>query len=162
QAGNSVEALLRQKIKWFLLDRQRKHDPVGYRAFMNLVAVVEAMITAGAATATNLVRRRVRNPTILRLTSTGHALPASRNELARLIDSDPAWQPVLLRLGKLGKGAQELLRKRLDQFSSLGVAAFQVGEFGALLKERVRAANEAWHRPSPNVPSVSEPDDLIR
>src|SRR5262249_32635150 len=38
RAGNAVEALLRQKVKWFLTDRQRKHDPVGYRVFGNLVA----------------------------------------------------------------------------------------------------------------------------
>jgi hypothetical protein len=146
-AGNDVEALVRQKVKWFLIDRQKRHDPVGYRAFMNLVAVVEAMAAGGAAVVENRVRGKVRNPTLVRLTRGGPGPPAGADELARVIDADAEWQPVLRRLAKLGTGAQRLLRERLERLPSAGVVAFVVGELGDLLKARARAANEAWNRP---------------
>jgi hypothetical protein len=78
--------------------------------------------------------------------------------LARVIDSDPEWPPVLLRLAKLGLGAQRLLRGRLDRFPAAGVAAFQVGEFGDLLKARVRAVNQAWGRPGGEGEGPAEED----
>jgi hypothetical protein len=146
QAGNDVDALLRQKVRWFLTDRQKRHDPIGYRAFMNLLAVVEAMVADGSAVATNRVGGKIRNPTLVRLTSTGSSPPADEGELSRVIDTDADWQPVLRRLAKLGKGAQRLLRERLELFPAAGVAAFSVGELGAVLKARAREANEAWNR----------------
>jgi hypothetical protein len=161
-AGNTIEALLGQKVKWFLTDRQRKHEPVGYRVFGNLVATVKAMIDDGIAASTNLVRGKVRNPTVIRLGASAHGPPAHADELAQVIARDPDWPPVLLRLSKLGRGAQRLLRERLDQFPAAGVVAFQVGEFGALLKARVRAAHEAWTRPAGQDPeSPAEDCDLL-
>jgi hypothetical protein len=148
QAGNPVEALLRQKVRWFLTDRQRKHDPIGYRVFENLVATVQAMLDDGAIAAANLVRGKVRNPTVVRLTAAEPGPPADTDELARVIDHDPEWSAVLLRLAKLGRGAQRLLRERLDRFPTVGVRAFQVGELGGLLKSRARAANRSWNRPA--------------
>jgi hypothetical protein len=166
QEGNSVEALLRQKVKWFLTDRQKKHDPVGYRTFTNLVAVLEGMIADGAATATNRVRSKLRNPTLIQLKLGDSGPTPAARDLARVVDTDPDWLPVLRRLAKLGKGAQRLLRERLDRFPSQGVVAFSVGELGAVLKARVREAHEAWNRPAGGSPATSrrtpEPSDDFR
>lgn len=150
RAGNTVEALLRQKVRFFLTDRQKKFDPIGYRAFKNFVAVIEGMVSEGVASVSNRVRGKIRNPSIVRLTSSGPAPCAGEQELGHVIDGDPDWQPVLIRLAKLGTGAQRLLRARLDRFLSQGVGAFSVGEFGFLLKARARAANKAWNRPTEN------------
>ncbi len=148
QAGNAIDAWMRQRIKWFLIDRQKKHDPIGYRVFKNLTAVLEAMIADGSATATNQVQGKLRNQSLIRLKSVEPGSLAGEPDLARLIDTDPEWQPVLLRLAKLGKGAQQLLRERLVRLSSAGVDAFSVGDLAAILKAKVRALYEAWNRPS--------------
>ena len=161
RAGTSVDALLWQKVSFFLIDRQKRNDPIGYRTFKNLVAVIEAMVAEGAATVTGRVKGKIRNPTLVRLTREDAALPVAERDLARVLDSDAAWQPVLRRLGKLGEGAQRLLRERLDGFPAAGVAAFLVGELATVLKARTRPAHETWSRPADagGTPPAGDPDN---
>jgi hypothetical protein len=148
RAGNRVEALLYQKIGFFLTDRQKKNDPVGYRAFKNLAATLEAMETDGVANLSNRVRGKVRNPTVVRLAGPGPGGLTDERDLAAAIDRDEEWQSVILRLSKLGIGAQRLLRARLDRLTDVGISAFQVGDLGRILKDRARQAHEAWNRQS--------------
>ncbi len=145
--GGDVFPYVAVMIGNFLTDRQRTNDPVGYRVFKNLEAVVQGLELAGTAILSGLHDRkskpgRVRRATQVRFTTpTGPSPTAPLLELLLAADS---LRGSLHKLSKLGTGAQRLLGLAVAALPGAGVSSFEFGELLVPLQTAVRDAVRVW------------------
>jgi hypothetical protein len=138
----NVDGFAVLNVRHFVFERQRAHDPLGYRLYEVLAGAVERLLAAGRL---HLLSGgpKVRNETLLGFTPGTGARLASAEELARAAS---AWNDELLeRLlapagGDRSPGA-ERVAQRLAELPQRGIAAFR---FGDLLEPWKRDARARW------------------
>jgi hypothetical protein len=143
---DNIDGLIYLNVKRFILERQKKHDPIGYSAFKNLEAVLEKMAADKQVSAEQRVEGRLRNESLV-LFPSGERI-ASREQLEEALSTGPQWDQALPRQVKIGEGAQRLLLASLTTLPEAGVAAFRLGDLVNVLKDRVRHIHAQRNRPS--------------
>lgn len=136
-----IDGLVCLNVRHFLHERQRAHDPLGFRLFELLQAAVEEAISAGAL---HLLAgdKRVRNDTLLGFDPAAEPPPA-RLDLAPIV---ARWNDELMPALITARGRQQdtvvrQLRDRLLELASRGIEAFR---FKDLLEPLKRDARGRW------------------
>jgi hypothetical protein len=87
QSGRTVAPMVRVNVKWFVTDRMRKKDPVGYKAYFVTKRAVKLLREAG-----HLADGAHTDGTMLRFgQGRPGALPASQGELEKFLLNHPKW-----------------------------------------------------------------------
>src|SRR5262249_11345038 len=103
-AGEKIDGLIRYHlIQQFLIERQREEDPVGHRAFRNVLRAVRQLASDGALTADG---PRVVSDTRLSL-STSARTPVDEARIQDAIRGDGKWDCILPELGRTTRPARE-------------------------------------------------------
>ncbi len=87
----SVAGAIRQNMKFFLIDCQRKANRTGYKLFKNVEKILLEAIDDNLVSTSVPGRGKLRNGTVLQLGAGGGSEPVPRVDLERLIDSSEAW-----------------------------------------------------------------------
>ena len=153
----SVAGAIRQNMKFFLIDCQRKANRTGYKLFKNVEKIVQEAIDDGQLSAGVADGGKLRNGTVLQLGAGGTFDPVTRADLERLVDSSEVWLHVVRTIAGPEADARALL-DAIKAFPGNGVAAVRLGDLIAVLRERVEAAE---HFPVGSAASQNS-DGIIR
>ncbi len=141
-----IHGLVVLNVRHFLFERQREHDPVGYRLFEILQSLVQEAVAAGHLHVL-AGDERVRNDTVLGFTAPAAGAPAPAAwvgaEAAHLERLVVRWNDALLGdlLGGRGhrqSAAVEDLRRRVLDLTAHGVQAFRFKDLLDPLKHDAR------------------------
>jgi hypothetical protein len=157
--GDDIGGYLATMVRNYLHERQKRNDPVGYRVFKNLEAVIEELDDADVVLVTGRVgrRERIRRSTRIRFRapdSEGHAPEPVTVVLAALGGN-------VHKLAKLGRGAQRLLRPAVEGLPEACVTEFIFGDLLAPLQEHVREAARIWGGEPPGGPLETDESKIL-
>ena len=136
-----IDGLVMLNVRHFLHERQKAHDPLGFRVFELLQEAIAGAIAQGDLHVLG-GDRRVRNDTLLGFTPAGE-LPSPPPDLADLADVAMRWNDELLpdlvtaRSRRQAAVVQEL-RRRLLELPRQGIAAFRFRDLLDPLKSDAR------------------------
>jgi hypothetical protein len=141
----NVDGFVLLNVRHFVFERQRAHDPLGYRLYEVLAGAAERLLDAGTL---HLLAGgpKLRNETVLGFTPGRGARQAGAEELTAIAC---AWNDELLEalLAPAGGGDRtpgaERVAERLAELPRRGIAAFR---FGDLLDPWKRDARARWAR----------------
>jgi hypothetical protein len=150
-----IDGLVLLNVRHFLHERQREHDPLGFRVFELLQGAVEEAIAAGAL---HLLAgaKKVRNDTLLGFTpAAGIEPPPAPLDLAPIASR---WNHELMPALVTARGRQQVavarrLRELLLELPQHGIEAFR---FRDLLTPLKSDARRRWAAvaPSPTAPQA--------
>ena len=150
----NVDGLVRLNLKNFLHERQRRHDPLGYRLFGTLRRALLSLVQAGDLVVAG-GHPRVRNDTALRFAESprpdGNAEPAvsAQRPLDELVTpwSDALLPDLVTARGKRHEAIAAALGREIRALRDHGVAGFTVKDLADPLKTAVRDRWRALHVP---------------
>jgi hypothetical protein len=164
RAGADVDGFVLLNVRHFVFERQRAHDPLGYRVFEMLERAIERARAAGwlrlAAGA-----ERVRNDTLLLLAPAetgeqvdeGRAAAVAASATATLAELAPRWNDDLLPALVTAHGAPQreaVVARLATHLAALAERGVSCCRFGDLIEPLKRDARARWA-------AVAEPaDDL--
>ena len=136
-----IDGLVLLNVRHFLHERQREHDPLGFRIFELLQAAVEAAVASGDLHVL-AGDRKIRNDTLLgfRPAAEPLATPADWERIALLWNDELMPDLVTAQTRKLAAVGRRL-RELLLELPGLGVEAFR---FKDLLDPLKRDARGRW------------------
>lgn len=159
-----IDGLVVLYVRHFLTDRQRHHDPLGYRLFEMLCAATRAAV---AAKELHVLQGTpaIRNETVLG--ATPGADPAVASPIGALRPLVARWNDVLLPgLVIADRAARrkvtESLRDHLADLEAEGVAVFRFKDLLDALKEDVRARWNRLHEQEGGETVVEQDDEGVR
>jgi hypothetical protein len=150
----NIDGLILLNIDRFILARQKKHDPIGYAVFKNAESSLQWMMETGQVKVDNARGTQLRNASVVHFSE--GAVRGSREQLETIIAGSAQWEQALPRQIKIGEGAQKLLTACLLTFPSSGVGTFRLGDFLAVVKERVREIHHLRNRPADSETAFDE------
>ena len=136
-----IDGLVLLNIRHFLLERQREHDPLGFRVFELLQAAVEDAVEAGALHVL-AGDRKVRNDTLLGFDPAAEP-PPSPPDLEPTVRrwNDELMPGLVTARTRQHAAVVQRLRERLLELPGHGVTAFR---FKDLLDPLKRDARSRW------------------
>lgn len=142
----NIDGLVVRNIDQFLIERQRRQDPVGYAVFSN----VEGAARPGAATGLLAVEGpadgRLRSDSVLRLDlSRMSAGPAELDEIKTALARADDWGKALPSLVVVSEEGQEWVVGFLARLKQTGLAAVRCGDLVAVLAAQARGDRAAAH-----------------
>ncbi len=161
---SKIDGLVVVYLRHFLTDRQKHHDPLGYRLFEILCAAVRGSVAAGEL---HVLRGTpaIRNQTVLGAES--DADPAKASPIEDLRPLVARWNDELLpglvtaeRTAR--RKVTKSLRDHLADLEAEGVAVFRFKDLLDALKEDVRARWGRLHRQEDGETVVEEDDEGVR
>ncbi len=136
----NVEGLVRLNIRHFLHERQREHDPIGFRVFEALRNGLRDAVEEGEM---KIVEGdpRIRGDTVLEFTSGPRAPTGAGSELAAIVRGwgDELLPELVTAQGRARLAVAEKLRRLLSQLRETDWRSFRVKDLLDPLKQDVRA-----------------------
>ena len=136
----NVDGLVFLNVKHFVDERQREHDPLGFRVFDALRTAVQAAVEAGELA---ILRGdpRIRNDTVIGFSAGGCAIASPKADLFALVRQ---WNDTLLPdlVTAHGRGRLPVLgdlRRRLQDLRGHGIEAIRFKDLVDPMKSDVRA-----------------------
>jgi hypothetical protein len=160
----NVDGLVLRNVRNFLLETQRRHDPVGFRVFTVLRSAVRNALSTGA------LQVAAGSPGVQRDTVLAFRPLRSEEEAARLDDLRPhvlAWNDDLLPdlITARGWDVRQLtarLEQHLHRLEAAGIRAFRFHDLVDALRQDARARwRAAWVHTPDGIPPQPEEDGLI-
>jgi hypothetical protein len=137
----NVDGLISRNVKNFLLERQRRHDPLGYAVYGNVKGAALDGLAAKALVLENLDRGKVYNDTVLRFTDAGPGAPTTPELLQNAIKTAAGWTEALRSLTESTEQGRTWVLAFIRQLRGAGVAAIRCGDLITAVAGRVR---EEW------------------
>jgi hypothetical protein len=142
----NVDGLISRNVKNFLLERQRRHDPIGYAVFGNVKGAALEAATAKVIVLENLDRGKLYNETVLRFDGgRPGASPAPPDLIQDAVKGATGWEEVIRHLTETTEEGREWVLGFLRQLRGVGIAAVRCGDLVAAVAGRVRAEWAARH-----------------
>lgn len=154
----NVDGLISQNVANFLMERQRKQDPIGYAVFGNVRAAAQDAAAAQELRLENLKGEKVGNETILRLGTGPPAAAATLAQIRSQLDLAAGWEDAVRWLTKTTEKGQAWVRGLLREFPAAGITAVTCGDLIAVVAGRVRSDGRARHA-EPSSELAREGDD---
>lgn len=139
RARTNIDGLIIRNVDNFLLERQRRHDPIGYAVFGNVEGAACMTEAAGELTVEGRNQGRLNNQSILRLDqakpSTDLAEPQTLKEA---LEKLPDWDQEVPALAATTEEGQDWVAQFFQRLRDEGVAAVRCGDLVAVLAARTR------------------------
>lgn len=136
----NVDGLVHLNVRHFLHERQREHDPLGFRVFEALRNALREAVEEGEMRVVE-GDPRIRNETVLAFTAGPGAATGAGVELAELVRrwGDELLPDLLTAQGRARLGVAERLRGLLAQLRDLAPPSIRVRDLLEPLKQDIRA-----------------------
>ena len=162
KVNNAIDGLVVFYVRNFLFERQKAHDPLGYRVFENARAAVRQAVAAGQL---DVLKgdAKIRNDTVLGVTAA--ADPAGAVEASELPAIVARWIHDLLPDLVVAEGAERRrvtakLRAQLLELEAEGVEGFRFKDLVDALKQDVRARWAGLYQRDEGDTAVEVNDDV--
>lgn len=155
----SVDGMIVRNVDNFLLERQRRRDPIGYAVFGNLEAALADLSTSGRAIVDDLEAGRLRSASTVRFkgASTG-AAPCDPARLQEAVADAPRWGETLATLVSTSNDGREWTSDFVRRLDDRGIGCFRVSDLVAAIATRAREDWAARHA-TPAAELAYEGDD---
>jgi hypothetical protein len=142
----NIDGLIVRNVDSFLLERQRRNDPVGYAVFGNVERAASELAAVGELAVEEAVDGRLHGSSLLRLDPSAPAAgPADTARTRETLIHAPGWAEVLPELVSTTEQGQEWIAGFLRRLRAAGVAAVRVGDLVSVLSEQARGDWIARH-----------------
>ncbi len=145
---DNIDFMVYNNIKFFLHERQRHCDPIGYAVGKNAQEAVQQALEKGVFAAKKLNNQgKVNNTTILRIYANCSAQqPCNKESLKHALRHSKAWPKVQLKLVEMRKEVQAELCQVVCQLAEKGgITSFKFGDLAKIMKDEVRSAWQSSH-----------------
>jgi hypothetical protein len=148
----SIDGLIIRNVDHFLLERQRRHDPIGYAVYGNVEAAVRDARDMGLLRVEELDEgRRLQSDSLLHFPRKELGVSGTDTKwLRRAIQEAPGWDGALADLVRTTEAGQEWVFRLLDTLAASDPGPVRAGDLVALLADRARADWKARHMVSPD------------
>jgi hypothetical protein len=154
----NVDGLISRNVANFLLERQRKHDPIGYAVFGNVCGAAQDAAAAEEIQLENLDRGKLCSQSILRLGGSPSTAPATRAQIRTRLDTAAGWADNVRWLTETTEEGRDWVRGFLRGFPAAGITAVVCGDLVDVVAARVRSDWRARHA-EPSSELAREGDD---
>ena len=138
----NIDGLIRLNVRNFVTERQRKSDPCGTKAYLNLRAAVEELLLSGDWQAEGLRRGNPCNDTRLFVAGAADQEAASKSELDEWLSASPDAIEVARQIGaSVRDDIQTSLQDQLRQ-QGRTIACMFFGDLVDVWKQRARRGYE--------------------
>ena len=137
----SIGGAVRTNMRFFLIDRQRKANPTGYKIFKNIEKIIQAAIDQGRLTVHRRRGGKLRNETMIQLDSKTGMEPVSFADLERHVEGSELWGQILHGITGPKHRATHPVFDSLEELRARGVGIFRLRDLLAALRKRVRSAD---------------------
>jgi hypothetical protein len=139
--GN-IDGLIVRNVDNFLLERQRRHDPIGYAVFGNVEGAVCRAEDAGEIAVEGRSGGRLHNQSVLRLDrAQSSADPVEPRTLQKALEQTADWDQAVPSLVATTEEGQEWVVGFLLRLREAGNPAVRCGDLVAVIAARTR---ESW------------------
>ena len=144
---DNVAPLIYKNIRFFLHDRQRRCDPIGYAVGKNAQVAVQQAVEQGVFTAQQLNNKgKVDNQTILTFSANCSAEVCDKEALKSALGKLKKWHKVQLKLVEMRKEVQAELCQVVCQLAEKGsITSFKFRDLAKIMKDEVRSAWQSSH-----------------
>lgn len=154
----NVDGLISRNAANFLLERQRKHDPIGYAVFGNVRGAAQDVAAAEEIGLENLDRGKLCSQSILRLGGSPSAAPATRDQIRARLDVASGWADTVRWLTETTEEGRDWVRGFLRGFPAAGITGVVCGDLVEVVAARVRSDWRVRHA-APSSELAREGDD---
>ena len=142
----NIEGLIVRNVDHFLLERQRKHDPIGYAVYGNVEGAVHNATEVGRLVVDGMTDGRLPSSSILRLDPLRPDAAVVdpervREGLAQVLD----WVEALPSLISVTEEGQEWVTAFLDRLKGMEISAVRCGDLVAVLAAQAREDRASRH-----------------
>ena len=139
---DNIDYLVYNNIKYFLHEKQRHCDPIGYAVGINTQVAVQQAVTQGVFTAEELNNRgKVYNETILTVSANNSSEQPCNKDALKIALDKTKWLEMQLKLVKMRKTVQAELCQVICQLAEQGnITSFKFGDLAKIMKYEVRSA----------------------
>lgn len=142
----NVDGLIHRNVANFLLERQRKQDPIGYAVFRNVRGAAQDAAAAEEIGLENLDRRgKFCNQTILRLGGNPSAAPATHDQIQARLEAAEGWADIVRWLTETTEKGRDWVRGFLRGFPAAGITSVVCGDLVEVVAARIRSDWRARH-----------------
>jgi hypothetical protein len=139
RARPNIDGLIVRNVDNFLLERQRRHDPVGYAIFQNVAGAVRAEAVMGHLAVEGATDGRLHSSSVLRLDpSQLDAQAVDRLQIEQALIQVLETAKVPQGLISVSEEGQEWAQNFLVRLREIGVAAVRCGDVVAVAAARAR------------------------
>ncbi len=135
---DSIDGLVLRNIDNFILEKQRRTDPLGYAVFKNIEAGLRLAIEREMLTGESLRDGKLRNETILRFPSVSSDRPAPADRLRDAVKASAAWEGQIHLLARQNESAQQAVLAGVADLRYGGIDAFMLKDLVDIVKGEVR------------------------
>ncbi len=142
----NLDGLIVRNVDNFLLERQRRHDPIGYAVFGNVEGAARRAEAAGELLVEGRNRGKLHNSSLLRLDQAKpSAEPVEARTLQEALEQAPGWDQAVPSLVATTEEGQDWVYHFIKRLRGAGVAVVRCGDLVAVLAKRTRASWAAHH-----------------
>jgi len=134
--SQNVDGLVSQYIGFFIMERQKTNDSVGYAVFQHAQKAVQSAIEKKVLTPNN--KGKLSNQTLLTFSSSD-STTSSEEEIYEALRNNKAWVAIRQQVGKKDKTVQKSLYKILCQLPKYAINCFRFKSLVDAMKKDVRA-----------------------
>jgi hypothetical protein len=149
--SQNVDGLVSQYIGFFIMERQKTQDSVGYAVFQHAQKAVQSAIEKKVLTPNN--KGKLSNQTLLTFSSSD-STTSSEEEIYEALHNNKAWVAIRQQVGKKDKTVQKSLYKILCQLPKYAINCFRFKSLVDAMKKEVRALF-----PQPEIISKDDPEN---
>lgn len=141
---DNIDPLVYNNIKYFLHEKQRHCDPIGYAVGKNVQVAVQQAVEQSILTAQHLDNKgRIHNQTILTFSNSLSKEPCNEDALKTALGKTK-WLEMQLKLVEMRKSVQAELCQIICQLAEQGnITNFKFGDLAKIMKDEVRLAWES-------------------
>jgi hypothetical protein len=159
----TIDGLIRRNVDQFLLERQRRNDPIGRAVYGNVEGAVGLARSAGLVTAEGLDGHRLTSQCIIRFGGAAPASAAMAPEMIRqAVATAPGWSDVLPHLVRTTEAGQEWVLGLLQSLRATGAGAVLAGDLIAALAAPARSDWAARHAVPSSETAFEGQDEAVR
>ena len=138
QVHSNIDGLVQRNIDNFLLEKQRRFDPVGYVVFANLRRAVQSAVASGWLKEIEPRQVEFHNESRFAFEAAPSEMVASADDLQAALKSCGTWQAHLPVLARGGDHSDAVAVGGLTELHQCGIHAFAFGDLIQALKTEVR------------------------
>ena len=146
----NVDGLISRNVSNFLLERQRKHDPIGYAVFANVKEAVNELEsqlspTQPALSVKNRDGGKLTSRSILRWGGDQSDQLATSQQIREQLERVSGWTDAVRWLIEISEAGRAWVRDFLGRLPAAGINAVLVGDLVDVLASRVRLDWRSLH-----------------
>lgn len=157
----NVDGLISKNVHHFLIERQRKYDPIGYAVFANLRGGALDAATCNEILLEKLKSGKLLNQSILRLGENLSAPPANSDHIRASLEIIPKWAATVRTLTKISENGRAWVRDFLRRLADAGIMAVVFGDLVDVVAKRVRSDWQARHAISSSELAYEGDDEFV-